>query len=226
MKQPRSTTLALAVMALTAGLVLSRAFVRAPRVERALAPSPAAPEHPHPAVVDADFSPPRAGEAVTVLYRAFGSAVEMERDGAVGDFNGDGSPDLAVDVRASEAHTGEINDPLANWTVQDCEPSADPRPTKTPPSPPVVRNRERLLAVVHGFGRRGWRDPEARQAYLVKGAQEGPWLGRSRDHYPGLDAPEARQLGDVLAGPSPIGQIAYWTGARYVCRAPAARSAR
>jgi len=81
-----------------------------------------------------------------------------------------------------------------------------------------VGNREPLLAVVHGFGRRGWRDPEARQAYLVKGGPEGPWRRRSRDHYPGLDAPEARALGDVLAGPSSRGEIAYWTGARYVCR--------
>jgi len=228
MKQARSTTLALAVMALTAGLVLSGAFVRAPRVERPRPPSPAAPEQLRPAVVDADFSPPRAGEAVTVLYRAFGRAVEMEGEGAaVGDFNGDGSPDLAAGVRASEAHAAEINDPLANWTVQDCASSANPPVAKTPPSPTAVRNREPLLAVVHGFGRRGWRDPEARQAYLMKGAPEGPWRGRSRDDYPGLAAPEARALGDVLAGPSSPGGIAYWTGARYVCRsAAAARSAR
>jgi hypothetical protein len=228
MKQARSTTLALAVMALAAGLVLSRAFMRTPRVERPRPPSPAAPEELRPAVVDADFSPPRAGEAVTVLYRAFGSAVEMEREGAaVGDFNGDGSPDLAVSVRASEAHAAEINDPLANWTVQDCASSGDPHVAKTPPSSPTVRNREPLLAVVHGFGRRGWRDPEARQAYLMKGAPEGPWRGRSRDHYPDLDAPGARAGGDVLAGPSSRGEIAYWTGARYVCRsAAAARSAR
>jgi hypothetical protein len=230
MKKTGRTTLALAVLAVAAGIVFASALVRArgPRVERPLPPSPAAPEHPHPAVVDADFSPPRAGEAVTVLYRAFGSVVEMVGEGAaVGDFNGDGSPDLVVGVRASEAHAAEINEPLANWTVQDCASSADPLVAKTPPSPTAVRNREPLLAVVHGFGRGGWRDPEARQAYLVEGAPEGPWRGRSRDHYPGLDAPEARQLGDVLAGPSSRGEIAYWTGARYVCRrATAARSAR
>lgn len=228
MKQARSTTLALAVMALAAGLALSRACVRTPRVEQARPPSPAAPEQLRPPVVDADFSPPRAGEAVTVLDRAFGSAVEMEGESAaVGDFNGDGSPDLAAGVRAAAAHAAEINDPLANWTVQDCASSADPQVTKTPPSSPAVRNREPLLAVVHGFGRRGWRDPEARQAYLMKGAPEGPWRGRSRDQYPGLDAPEAGTRGDVLAGPSSRGEIAYWTGARYVCRrATAARSAR
>ena len=228
MKQAHSTTLALAVMAVAAGLALSRAFARAPRVERPRPPSPAAPEELRPAVVDADFSPPRAGEAVTVLYRAFGNAVEMEGEGAaVGDFNGDGSPDLAAGVRASEAHAAEINDPLANWTVLDCTSSADPHVAKTPPSSPTVRNREPLLAVVHGFGRRGWRDPEARQAYLMKGAPEGPWRGRSRDDYPDLDAPEARARGDVLAGPGSRGGIAYWTGARYVCRgATAARSAR
>ena len=219
MKKARSTTAALALLALAAGVVFSTALIRAPHVESPLPPSPAAPEHPRAPVGDADFSPPRAGEAVTVLYRVFGNTVEMERDAAaVGDFNGDGSPDLAVDVRAAEGSTAEINDPLANWTVQDCESSATIPVAKTPPSPPRVRNRAPLLAIVHGFGRRGWRDPEARQAYLVKGAQEGPWLGRSRDNYPGLDAPEARPLGDVLAGSSPTDTIAYWTGARYVCR--------
>jgi hypothetical protein len=219
MMKARSTTAALAVLAVAGVVVFSSALRRAPSVERALPPSPAAAETLRPAVVNADFSPPRAGEAVTVLYRAFGRAVEMERDAAtVGDFNGDGSPDLAVDVRVAEAHAAEINDPVANWTVQDCDPPPTRREANEPLPPPAVRNRELLLAVVHGFGRRGWRDPAARQAYLVKGAQEGPWLGRPRDAYPGLDAPASRPLGDVLAGSNPAGAIAYWTGASYVCR--------
>jgi hypothetical protein len=123
-----------------------------------------------------------------------------------------------VDVRAAEAHAREINDPVANWTVQDCEASLDRTAVKTPPSPSLVRNHELLLAVVHGFGRRGWRDPAARQAYLVKGALDGPWVQRSRDRYPELDSPADRQLGDVLAGAGSAGTIAFWTGARYVCR--------
>ena len=218
MIKTRSTTSALAVLAIAAGVVFSSALRRAPLVERSLPPSPAAPEQLRPPVVNPDFSPPRAGEAQTVLYRAFGRAVEMERDAAtVGDFNGDGSPDLAVDVRAVEAHTGEINDPLANWTVQDCDALTSRQVVLAPPSPALVRNRELLLAVVHGYGRRGWRDPGAQQAYLVKGALEGPWVRRSRDRYPGLDAPE-RQTGDILAGSGAASTIAYWTGARYVCR--------
>jgi hypothetical protein len=226
MIKTRSTTSALAILAIAAGVVFSSALKRAPLVERSLPPSPAAPEQLRPPVVNPDFSPPRAGEALTVIYRAFGNTVEMERDAAtVGDFNGDGSPDLAVDVRAVEAHAPEINDPLANWTVQDCDVSTIARPAKAPAAPPRVRSRELLLAVVHGYGRRGWRDPGARQAYLVKGALDGPWAGRSRDRYPGLDAP-AHQLGDVLAGSGPAGMIAYWTGARYVCRNAAAARLR
>lgn len=216
MTKPRSTTSALAVLAVAASVVFLSARARGPGIERALPPSPAAPEQLRPAVANPDFSPPRAGEVVTVLQRTFGTAVEMERDAAaVGDFNGDGSPDLAVDVRTAEAQAAEINDPLANWTVQDC--GVSPVPAAAP-SPPRVRNRELLLAVIHGVGSRGWRDPAARQAYLVKGALDGPWLGRPRDRYPGLDAPGARPLGDVLADSNPAGTVAYWTGARYVCR--------
>ena len=126
-----------------------------------------------------------------------------------------------MDVRAAEERAAEINDPLANWTVQDCDLSPA-TPQAKAPAPPRVRSHELLLAVVHGYGRRGWRDPGARQAYLVKGALEGPWVGRSRDRHPGLDAPE-RQLGDILAGSGSTGTIAYWTGASYVCRTAAAR---
>ena len=218
MMKTRRTTSALGILAIAAGVVFSSALKRAPLVEQSLPPSPAAPEQLRPPVMNPDFSPPGAGEARTAVSRAFGNTVEMERDAAtVGDFNGDGSPDLAVDVRAAEAHAPEINDPLANWTVQDCEASTDRRVAKALPSPAPVHGRELLLAVVHGYGRRGWRDPAAQQAYLVKGALDGPWVRTSRDRYPGLDAP-ARQTGDILAGSGTAGAIAYWTGARYVCR--------
>src|SRR5262249_10239340 len=94
-RNARVTTFALAGLALAAGIVFSPTLARRPGAERGPPPSPAAIEHLRPAVVDPDFSQARPGEVRATLARAFGGAVEPVRDDAlVGDFNGDGSPDL------------------------------------------------------------------------------------------------------------------------------------
>ena len=218
-KTARVATLALAAVALGAGVVLSRAVVHPAQVERALPPSPAAVEHLRPAVVDPDFTPARPGEVRAAVLHAFGRAVlPLRDDGLVGDFNGDGAPDLAVEVRPAAGHLAEVNDDLANWTIQDC--AAAPRPTRPTGHPrvrPVVADDERLVAILHGHGPRGWRDPEARQVYLLKNSGT-PAGAQPRPRYPGLDAPGSETAGHVLTSASPVPGVVYWTGARYSWR--------
>jgi len=191
---PRTATVSLGLLALGAAAFVVQSRTRAPAVERALPPSPAAAEHLRPAIVDPDLRPASRPEAALALARVFGPAVTLDAEPAVGDFNGDGSPDLAVAVRPRPGQAPALGDPLANWTVQDC----DDRPAPHPVTPPVTGPRapiaeaERLLAVIHGVGARGWRDDEARQAYLVRAgsghlpdvrAARGPALAWARGRY-------------------------------------------
>jgi hypothetical protein len=145
--------------------------------------------------------------------RAFGPAVELLRDeGLVGDFNGDGTPDLAVEVRPAAGHLAEVNDEVANWTIQDCAPAAPSPPPGPPRVRPVVADGERLLAILHGHGPRGWRDPQARQMYLLLHAG-APTGTAPRGAHAELDAAGVEHAGQVLTSAS--GAV-YWTGARYV----------
>jgi hypothetical protein len=160
----------------------------------------------------AALPPPTASEVEDGLRRAFGGAVRPA--GAlhvlVGDFNGDGAEDVAVPVSPLPDRLADINDRLANWRVQDAQ---------APAAEVAVRPQEVLLAVVHGYGPRGWRDQQARQCYLVRHAT-GPPLetrprtellryARRRDEDPGL-------AGDViLASMGSRPGFVYWTGARY-----------
>ena len=178
MKTARLAMLALAALALTTGALVARAVARAPRRERTPPPSPAAAEHLRGAVPLADVRPPDEAEARAAVARAFGDAVEPVGEPAALDLNGDGSPDLAVAVRLA-AGREPAPGVLANWTIGECAGRGE---------------GDGLLAIVHGVGSRGWRDPEARQAYLVRGA---PRLA-------------AR---DALA-------IVRWTGASYACATP------
>ncbi|MCU1265136.1 MAG: hypothetical protein JWM21_1454 [Acidobacteria bacterium] len=82
-----------------------------------------------------------------------------------GDFNGDLSQDLAVIVKPSSGSLSDINEESPRWMIRD------PFHSTEPTAPPLrVAENEILLAIIHGFGAEGWRDPQATQTYLLKNA--------------------------------------------------------
>ena len=152
-----------------------------PRVEQT--PPVAATETPVPVADQA--KPERAAKLPTptqsdvrnAIVRIYKDAVTVDASRfVVGDFNGDGSQDLAVVVRPAQGMLSEINSEVANWILEDPQKVAIPDPGKPtqhlgpPPRPPRVEESDTLLAVLHGFGPSGWRDPSSRQTYLLKNA--------------------------------------------------------
>jgi hypothetical protein len=230
MRHARITTVVLAVLALAAGVVVARGIVRAPQIELPLPPSPAAVE-PEPAPTLApEVAPPAAAEARAAFQRVFGDAVAPDLGtAAVGDFNGDGSPDLAGVVRPSAGRASEVGSDLANWTFAECARSAPSRleaalkpsvASGASPGPRAsVREGESLLAVLHGIGPRGWRDPQARQAYLLRAGPSGRFHPQPRDAHARTGPPEAAEAGDLLVGARAT-DVVYWNGARYACGVP------
>jgi hypothetical protein len=151
------------------------------RVEKPIAiatpqPSPAASATPAP-----KLPPPTESEVKAALHRVFGDDLipkSAASDGIqfiVGDFNGDQSEDLALVARSAAGKLNDINDELANWIIQDADKAFIPPPgtsVVTPPKQerPRVEPGEYVLAIIHGVGPAGWRNPDARQAYIVKHA--------------------------------------------------------
>lgn len=128
--------------------------------------------------------PPKPGEVKSAVERVFKNVVTVESYRnpyfIVGDFNGDLSQDLAVVVKPAVGKLPAINDELANWILGDPIGLAMPAP-KASPHPefhpglirlqrPRVDGRGVLLAVIHGFQSNGWRDSQATQTYVLKGA--------------------------------------------------------
>ena len=206
--------LALLSMAATAAVVSSRgrrAGNEAEAVPAALVSMDSLAPEPAPLP-----SPPRPRETEDAVRRVFGDAVAADTRRAVaGDFNGDGSLDLAVVVRPARGAMVRINHELANWTLQDAAP-----PPKGPggPRPPrvTVAEGDVLLAVIHGYGTGGWRSAEARQSYLIRNAcHAGP---RVVPDARGLAQAGPRLRGAVIVddGVSDRPGFLYWSGARYV----------
>jgi hypothetical protein len=144
----------------------------------------------------------------------------------VGDFNGDGSEDLAVVTRALENSFGEINSELANWTLEDPRAVAAPdRKKEAAPLKPVqVEKGNSLLTIIHGVGPKGWRNAEARQTFLLKNGvgsnmavQSLEKLRRdgSKQKLPALRGDTISQTLDGRPG------MLFWTGARYAWYSPA-----
>ena len=107
---------------------------------------------------------PKTGEVQEAVKRVFKDAAVVNPNYnpnyLAGDFNGDGSQDLAVILKPVKLE--EMNQELPPWLVREPRAKRDPRVVLR------IDKDETLLAVIHGFGPNDWRDPEATQTYVLK----------------------------------------------------------
>ena len=112
-------------------------------------------------------SPATVTEVNEAVTRIFKQAAKVDSASSpnffAGDFNGDKSTDIAVILKPVAGKLGEMNQEFPPWILRD--PFVPPKPG-TPPM--RIAENEVLLAVIHGYGPKGWRDPAATQTYLLK----------------------------------------------------------
>jgi hypothetical protein len=112
---------------------------------------------------------PKLNEVQEAVKRVFkdSALIDTSRNPnfIVGDFNGDASQDVAVVLKPAPTKLSEMNEEMPPWILKD--PFATSRPGM---SPLRVAENELLLAVIHGYGPNGWRNPQATQTYLLKNA--------------------------------------------------------
>jgi hypothetical protein len=191
-------------------------------VERVLA---LASPTPTPTPASKPLAPPNPTEIQETVARVFERAAtpDTSRDPnfATGDFNGDGSEDLAVAVKASESSLETINSELANWILEDPRNISVQRTgvAQMPSHKPVRAGKgDILLAIIHGVGPQGWRNPEAKQTFLLKNAAGSNLLGQSvknlRDKKDKQKLPPLRgdAISETVGGKS---GLLFWTGAKY-----------
>jgi len=105
-------------------------------------------------------------EAVQRVFKGAAVVDSTQKPAFVaGDFNGDLSEDIAVVLRPAPEKIADMNEEYPRWILREPLGSADAR------SPRLrIAATDVLLAVIHGYGPKGWRDPEATQTYLLKNA--------------------------------------------------------
>jgi hypothetical protein len=143
----------------------------------------------------------------------------------VGDFNGDGSQDLAVIVRPAKGALAKLNSEYANWIVEDPRRVVLPDPNKAVQRLPKtqesanVQQDDLLLLILHGYRQEGWHHKFARQTFLLRNAVgeniRAQSLNEASKPTGGKNTP-AQLLGDVikekLAGQE---GFLYWANAKY-----------
>jgi hypothetical protein len=142
-----------------------------------------------------------------------------------GDFNGDGSQDLAIVARPGVGMLPKINDELAMWELED--PRQVFAPSLNRRVRPLARKRgsvqasqsDLLLIVIHGNGPLGWRDAKANGTYLLKNGvgskmSAQPLTQALQTLKGNEDAPSLRGdvIQEMLAGKP---GFLFWTGALY-----------
>jgi hypothetical protein len=168
---------------------------------------------------------PSIADVRDAIKRIFQNAVSLDETHHpsffVADFNGDGSQDIAAVVKPADAMLPEINSELANWILEDPKtvsvPGAGGRPSKALPA--RVQKGDELIAIVHGFGPTGWRNPDAKQTYLLKGAvganmksQLAKDLLAAANTNRKLPPLRGDVINETLAGEP---GLIFWTGSKY-----------
>lgn len=169
-------------------------------------------------------TPAQPVEIRDVAKRIFGNAAVANPAGpfVTGDFNGDGYEDIAFTLRASNDIVKENATGLANWIAEDPAqvqlPALGKSVQSLPPAPPPLHLRagETLVAVVQGIGPRGWRDPQARQTFLLAGNLPANAAAVPISKIPELASdPRFTHLSrEVICGDG--NRCLFWTGAWYV----------
>jgi hypothetical protein len=189
-------------------------------------PAPVAAEAPPPPVTASanqpkqmpKLPPPQTNEVQEAVKRVFKEAVLIDTGQKpafiVGDFNGDLSQDIAVLLKPSSDKLSELNEEFPNWILRDLAGTSNQNAS---PRLRVAAN-DKLLAIIHGYDAKGWRDNQATQTYLLKNAARSDMeLYSAREFmaaYHGSKVPQLR--GDVVG--QEIGgklKCIYYSGATY-----------
>jgi hypothetical protein len=189
-----------------------------PKVEAP--PAPPAPiaktEDAAPAQV-AKLPPPELHQVQQAVKRVFKEAAVVDSSQrtafVAGDFNGDLSEDIAVVLRPAPEKIADLNDEYPAWMLRD------PFGNLEPKSPRLrVAATDVLLAVIHGYGPQGWRDPQATQTFLLKNAAGSAMEAHAGKQFivanQGKKLPQLRGdlIGEMIDGKS--GYL-YYSGATY-----------
>jgi len=117
----------------------------------------------------ATLPPPKMDSVQEAVKRVFKDAVVIDAAHTpafiVADFNGDLSEDLAVVLKPVPDKLNGLNQEFPAWLLRD--PFG-----RTESNGPRLRiaAADVVLAIIHGYGPAGWRNPEATQTFLLKNA--------------------------------------------------------
>ena len=155
-----------------------------------------------------------------VVANTFGHAVTLEGTGpeyVTGDFNGDGSEDVAVLVRPASGKLNDLNSDAANWIIRDPQKVFLPGPHErvikldAHPKAEKVQAGDALIAMIHGVGRDGWRGAMTQQIFLLRNVADSMPVA---DHPPQLPwQPHSATVIRETAGHTQ-GYV-YWVGTMY-----------
>jgi hypothetical protein len=204
----------------------------APSAERSRSPLPAIADQLVPKTSPTQSPSPTAVEINDAVARVFEQAAvpgtTPKTNFVVGDFNGDGSEDLAVVVKPNETKLAEVNSEMANWILEDPKKIVLPSsslavPISNKPAPVRAESGDKLLAVIHGVGSQGWRSADAKQTFLLKNAaaadmtiQTRKSLRESKDRQK-LPPIRGDAIQEAIGGKS---GLILWTGAKYAWYSP------